>query len=107
MSSSFPARTCARAHAQMARKSGLESEPDWAKERKGRDGMDGGREGQAQELKRQEGVGAAANALIILSRDILDLGDRILALQRRWAERGALVTVPRFEKNGETDTIPS
>ena len=69
--------------------------------------MEGGREGQAQELKRQEGVGAAANALIILSRDILDLGDRILALQRRWAERGALVTVPRFEKNGATDTIPS
>ena len=69
--------------------------------------MEGWREGQAQELKRQEGVGAAANALIILSRDILDLGDRILALQRRWAERGALVTVPRFEKNGATDTIPS
>ena len=35
--------------------------------------------GTSKVPKRQEGVGAGANALIILSRQVLDLGDRILA----------------------------
>ena len=74
----------ARADGERERRVGKEARLGQRKKEKG-GGMD--REGQAQEHKRQEGVGDAANALIIFSREKLDLGDRILAWQGRWAER--------------------
>ena len=73
---------------------------DRDKERKGREG---GRDKHKCAGLGQEGVGAAANALIILSGGTLGLGDRILNRQKRWAEDEFCWAA---EYNGALDGFP-